>query len=650
MSLIRRSALKCMIRDPKTFFSIHKLFLLAAAPLVTYAFVIHGEFVYDDVAITVVENPALTGEASWLEVLSWDRPLREFTYMLDHALWGYNPVGYHLQNIAWHTANGFMVYLLFGLIGVPVSVAFWAALIFCVHPINVESVAWVSGRKELLCLFFELASCVCFIAALNDHQRLRMGAYAASLVALVLALLSKQVAASAPFFLVGAHVLSRRMNIERIQWKRLGLLISPHAAIVVLFVVFDFGLFSRLQQELAAGAYFDPGARDESYTVLSALLTPLATFGRSVWLSLVPIDLTIEHAFAPVQSLLDVRWVAGAAVFISVITLAVLAYKKRPAVSYGIVWFVFAWAPVSGVLPISYLIADRYLYVPCVGFSLLLAHLFVIERKKYNKRFVLLWVIAVLFAAQTVNRSLDWRSEVELWSSATASRPSHAPAWSALGSAYHRAGLDEQAFETWRRALELDPNQPQVWLNMGRAKSQRGEVEAAESHYRKALEVAPTYGAAYYNLAALIEKRGDNQQALQYFRQAAKYLTGKRNAERRQGLAHYHIARLLLRLGEPGAAQTHLIRAEALAPLYAPIYNLKGMLLGGAIDAARQAFEQAIELDPLYDEAYYNLGVLEWRLGNTHKARSHWKRATSANPNLKAAIDDVVQNTAKNWE
>ena len=639
-----------MIRDPKQFFSIHRLFPLAIAPLVLYAFVIRGEFVYDDVAITVVENPALTGEASWLDVLSWDRPLREFTYMLDHALWGYNPIGYHLQNIAWHTANALMVYLLFGLMGVPTATAFWAALIFCVHPINVESTAWISGRKEQLCLFFELVSCACFVTALHDHKSVYKRAYAASLIALVLALLSKQVAVAAPLLLLGGLVLSRRMSIEKIHWKRLAILLAPFFAIVILFVIFDFGLVARVQQELSAGVYFDPGARDASYTLMSAALTPMATFGRSLWLCVVPIDLTIEHAFAPVQSLFDYRWMLGGAVLFGSITLGVYAYKKRPLVSYGLFWFLISWAPVSGALPISYLIAVRYLYIPCVGFSLLLAHLLVVELKKYNKQLAIVWAVVILFSAQTMNRSLDWRSEILLWSSAVASRPNHAPAWAALGSAYHSARLENQAFETWERALSLNANLPQVWLNMGRAESQRGDADAAERNYRKALEAAPNYGAAYYNLAALIEKRGDNKQALEYFRLAAKHLTGKRNAERRQGLAHYNISRLLLRLGEPDASHTHLVRAEILAPLYAPIYNLKGMLLDRDANAARAAFQQAVELDPLYGEAYFNLGVLEWRLGNLHQADAHWKRAVNANPNLQPAIDEVKQDSPKNRE
>lgn len=640
-----------MNSETKDFFSIHRLFPLAVLPLLLYAFVLRGEFVYDDVAITVVENPALTGEASILEVLSWDRPLREFTYMLDHALWGYNPIGYHLQNIAWHTANVLMAYFLLGMLGVSTSTAFWAALIFCVHPINVESTAWISGRKEQLCLFFELASCASFVAALQDHQRIRRIAYAASVLTLVLALLSKQVAAAAPLLMMSALIAYRRIRLEKINWKRLAFAISPMFAIVIGFVLFDFGLLSRVQHELEVGAYFDPGARDVSFSFLSALLTPLATFGRSAWLCLVPLNLTIEHAFAPVQSLLDIRWLLGGAALAAAIAGCAFTYKRKPEISFALFWFMTAWAPTSGALPISYLIADRYLYIPCVGFSLLIAFSLTTLFQKIDRVPVLaLGVIAILFSAQTINRSLDWRNEITLWKSAVNSRPEHAPAWAVLGSAYNRKDITGLAFKSWERALNLDPNQPQVWLNMGRAESQRGDLDAAKRDYRKALEVAPHYGTAYYNLAALIEKQGDIPQALDYFRLAAKYLTGKRNAERRQGLALYQVARLLFSQGELEAANMHLARAEMLTPLYAPVYNLKGMILNNDPDAARAAFQQAIDLDPLYGEAYYNLGVLEWTQGNAHQANAYWNRAVNSNPSLQSAIDEIQKNSLKNRE
>lgn len=637
--------------ETKDFFSIHRLFPLAVLPLLLYSFILRGEFVYDDVAITVVENPALTGETSMLEVLSWDRPLREFTYMLDHALWGYNPIGYHLQNIAWHSANALMVYFLLGMMGVSTSTAFWAALIFCVHPINVESTAWISGRKEQLCLFFELVSCACFVAALQNHQRVHRIAYAASVLALVLALLSKQVAAAAPLLMAASFIAYRRIRLEKINWQRLALAIAPMFVIVIGFVLFDFGLFSRIQHELEVGSYFDPGARDVSYSFLSALLTPMATFGRSAWLCLVPLDLTIEHAYAPVQSLLDFRWMLGGAALAAAVAGCACAYKRRPEISFALFWFIAAWAPVSGALPISYLIADRYLYIPCVGFSLLIAlSLAKLFQKIERGPALALGVVAILFSAQTVNRSLDWRNEIALWKSAVDSRPEHAPAWAALGSAYHRKDINDLAFESWERALSLDPNQPQVWLNRGRAESQRGDVGAAERDYRKALEVAPHYGTAYYNLAALIEKKGDIPRALEYFRLAAKYLTGKRNAERRQGLALYQVARLLFRQGELEAANMHLSRAEMLTPLYAPLYNLKGMILNNDPDAARAAFQQAIDLDPLYGEAYYNLGVLEWTQGNAHQAESYWNRAVDSIPSLQSAIDAIKKNSPKNRE
>lgn len=633
-----------MIYVTQEFLSIHRLFALAVIPWLLYAVVIRGDFVYDDIAITVVENPALTGEVGPWEILAeWERPLREFTYMLDHAMWGYNPVGYHLQNIAWHFANGLLVYLLLGLIGFRVDHAFWAAMIFSAHPINVESVAWISGRKELLCLFFELSCAIAFIAAWHDRKAPQWGLYALSLLCLVLALLSKQVAVMTPFLAGGAYLMTRRMRLETVPWRQFLLALTPLFAIVIAFALFRYPLAERLESELSQGAFFDPGAREASYSALSAILTPFATFARSLWLSLVPLDLTIERAFEPVQSLTDWRWIPGFILFGASLATLWFGFKRYPPVAFAADWFIIAWAPVSGALPLTYLMADRYLYIPGIGFALAFAALAydaLRQLRSIHAPLIGLAILVAIFSARTIDRALDWRDELSLWSSAVEARPENPVSWSSLGNVYARTGLYAEAFDAWDRALELEPDQPQVWLNRGVANKQLGDLDAAEADYRKALELEPGYGVALFNLALLIEDRGDRETALEIMMQAADTLTGKRNAERRQGLAHYHIARLLYAKSEFHRAQAHIARAERLAPMHAPLHNLKGMMAGSGV-SARSAFVRAIELDPEYAEAYFNLGVWEWQHGQRDRAEALWRSALDFNPELSDAIERV---------
>ncbi|MFB3786841.1 MAG: tetratricopeptide repeat protein [bacterium] len=622
-------------------------------PLLAYAPALTGDFVYDDKAITVAENPALRGEVSWLEILlTWDRPLREFTYMLDHAVWGFQPLGYHLQNLAWHAANVYMLYFFLLFLGVNRTIGFITALLFTAHPINTEAVAWISGRKELICLFFELAACYGFVYAVSrtaTSTPLARLAHAGSLAALVLALLSKQVAVSLPFLMLVSGWLYFQTRRQPIPWRKLCKFLILPALITLAFLFYSYQIIERLDWVREEGTFYDPSARSAAYTPLSAVLTPCATLGHSVWLCLFPMDLTVEHAFSPVVTFWDSRWLLGAAAGVA---LTVLAWRTRgtaPEVLFGLVWMVVAWGPVSGLAPVSYLAADRYLYIPGAGFLLsavALGDLLFRRGGEFPAKLPLavVGIVAALFSIRTFDRCFDWRHEIALWQSAARARPGNPKVFFNLGNAYSGVNRMDEAFTSWNQTLALQPDYPQVWLNMGSAEEKRGDRAAAEKCYRKALEILPTYGTAHFNLGLLLEQQGRNEEALEHFTQAAEHLYGKRTAERWQGMAHYHIAHLLFLRGNKDLAAFHLARAEKLAPRYPPVYLLKGLLLQNNPAAARQEFLKALELEPRYSEAAFNVGVLEWQNGNRPLAEEYWKQAVEYDPGLAPQVEKVKKN------
>ncbi|MGC9327963.1 MAG: hypothetical protein ACP5I1_10045, partial [Candidatus Hinthialibacter sp.] len=262
-------------------------FWLIVIPAAVYANSLFGEFVYDDKELTIENNPALTGEAGVWDILQWDRPMREFTYMLDHAAWGFMPFGYHLQNVAWHIGNVLLFFALLKRLGFSPRLSFGSALLFSIHPVNTESVAWISGRKELLCLFFELSACLFFVRSL-DSKKIYSLLYAASLFCAALALLSKQVAVALPLFLGLCAWFYRRNQAEKIEWKKIALSLLFPVLIVIAFVLFRYPILEQLNFTRSEGTFYDPSARDVSYTLLSALLTPFATFLKTLWLCVWP--------------------------------------------------------------------------------------------------------------------------------------------------------------------------------------------------------------------------------------------------------------------------------------------------------------------------------------------------------------------------
>jgi tetratricopeptide (TPR) repeat protein len=636
-------------------YPLKEIVLLFFLPWIVYALSLNGDFVYDDVAITVVENPLLHGEISLTEVLlQWDRPLREITYLLDHALWGFQPIGYHLQNVLWHSANTVLIYFFLCFLGLPQPVFFLTALLFAVHPLSVESVAWISGRKELLCFFFEMAACFSFVYAVMSESKRRNVArllYFASIISVLLALLAKQVAVVLPLLLFLTCRFYAQMRNRSFCHSAIIKAILPHVLLTVFFTLFSFRLFEQLHIVENRGTFYDPASRDVAYSFLSACLTPFATALKSIWLCVWPMDLTVEHGFSPVVKMADPRWLGGLIMVVFLLIIAYKSYSKIPAIWFGLLWFALSWAPVSGAVPVGYLLAERYLYIPCFGFLVaftcgyfwLRNHL-EIRANGHRKKVlaysfpVFLATIGLFFSARTMMRTLDWRSEIALWESAKAARPANAKVRFNVGNAYRDAGRKEEAFEQWRNALELQPNYPQVWVTIGNAEKRRGQFAEAERGYREALALEPEYGLAHYNLAHLFAAQEKKELALQHYKLAAEYLYGKRSGNRWKGMAYYQIAKLLFERGEKELAWNYLIHAESLAPNHAPIYLLIGLLKQDQPDIARRAFQTAIELDANYSEAFYNLGVLEWQFGRQELAETYWSQALRLNPNLETGI------------
>lgn len=623
---------------------------LVLAPFFVYALTLQAGFVYDDISITVLKNPFLHGQVPAWEVLLWDRPLREFTYKLDHLIWGFNPLGYHLQNIMWHTANCWLVLVLLVTLGINKKTAFLTAMLFAVHPINTEAVAWVSGRKDLLCLCFELLACIWFLQAYQNQTMRWM--YFASVLAFVFALLSKQVAIVLPGLLCFCvwyyhiHQKAELPFLNILKW------ISPFVLITAGSLIFYFDIFTVLGIIEDRGTFYDPSAAEVQYSLLSAILTPFATFNESMRLLIFPGELIIDRDFFPVISIYDWRWMVGVFWLLLILYFSFKTIKSHPSMLFGVFWFLCTWAPLSGIAPIGYLMADRYLYIPNVGFCLLAGTFFYAANKKFIQKhnhspkkviLTLTSIIFILFTARTVVRTMDWQNELTLWQSALKEYPKKASIHFNLGNYYWDQDNLDGANRYWQQALELDPQYEEVWLNKGIAEKNAGKLSEAELSYRQALEINPQYGTAHYNLAMLLEDQNKIDEAVHHFQLASKTLFGKRNASQLQALACYHAARLLHHQENPQQALAYIKRGLVLSQHHAPSFVLYGMLMSDSPIIAKQAFLTAIELSPNYAAAHFNLGVLEWTQGNRTQAEQHWTIAVTLDEALQNQIDLLKQ-------
>ncbi|MFH1741419.1 MAG: tetratricopeptide repeat protein, partial [bacterium] len=520
--------------------------LLVLVCVVVYANGLQGGFVYDDVAVTITDNPFLSGLVGWKEVLTWDRPVREFTYLFDHALWGERPFGYHLQNLFWHVLNVLLIWRIQREMRIDPWHACLGALLFAVHPINTEAVTWISGRKELLCLFFELCAVWLFLRFLRTNVN-PFGYSLAVVLSLCLALFSKQVAVVLPLLLIAAAWTEG--GISPLPKRRILFLLSIVMLGTAFLALTSLRAVEVAREALQRGTYYDPSARH--LELEHPILTGFAVWWSAVRLLVIPYPLIVERTIDPVTSWADPRWILG--IMIVAASLAFLWSRKRRGTGqpFGIAWILITWLPTSGLLPATYLLADRYLYIPCAGFCIFAAYCFADlfhQRTTILRRAGVAVVTVVLagYALLTVGRNLDWADETALWESAALYESSNPKIQFNLGNAYYSEGLTERAEEEWKQALSLRPQYPEVHINLGTLYQKEGKWDLARFHYQEALKISPYYGIAEFNLASLYQETGNREEAIRMMRSAAAHIEGKRDTLRKKAAAYKELARLLM--------------------------------------------------------------------------------------------------------
>lgn len=622
-----------------------------------------GDFVYDDISITVLADPYVQGRISWLENLGRDRPLRAFTYAMDRVLWSMGnegpgaPWGYHLQNLFWHVLNVYLLVKIGTMLGVGRIPGTIAASVLAVHPMGSEAVAWISGRKDLLCLSFQLLSFYCLLKMIVEKQSGRKSIIwgSGAVLSLILALLSKQVAVMMPGLAVVWLWLGSRNGLTA-SVRRMGWMIGALSLTVLVMAILQLRVSDAIEMADAPG-FRDPGAVGVQRTWFNAVLTGSWVWGEVHRLLLLPWDPTLERRVIPVESLHDLRWLGGLLWTAAASGLCYTVRKQTGLVLAGYATIIIAWIPTSGVLPIAYLLADRYLYVPLVGYGLLAAGFWEagvlrwpssISRKRITA-FMLL--VIALMLMRTYVRCYDWRDDRTLLLRTIEQTGPTPRLIFGLGHAYQRQGEWDNAIEYFQQTLSMDPTYQEARLNLGFCYKKQGHIDRAEEMYRACLAYDPHYGTAHYNLALILEERGNIPEALDHYRRAAETLVSKAETELRQSKAWVQVARIQLNNTQHnpaalGEASRALHAALELDPASAEAWDYEGRrrILAQDIDGAVEAWERSLELDAARADVWYNLGLAQLQRGNRQAAEACLKRAQELNPRFKHAVQDRLGN------
>ena len=542
--------------------------LLAAG---VYLNALHNPFVLDDLR-TVTDNGSIVSSGDPWAVVRYDstRPLTNFSFALDRAVWGSSPFGFHLTNVALHVCN---VALLFALVSQlwsdvrrrarvaapalsDAAVATMAAVLFAVHPVLSGAVGYISARSDLLCTSFFLLA---FLALRRYVVVGGVTAFAAVWTHWIAALLAKETAAVLPLIVIAYGVLfAAEQKSDRSARSRLVRLARPLAAVMLVAALARLGLFLTLEHgELGLG--------------IAALDRVAASFVLYVQLALIPAGQSIFHDVDAGGSV----WPRLAAVaLVALLALAATLRRRAPLVVFGCWWFAVLIAPACllAAAKVDFAVAEHREYLPFAGVAMGIAAA-AAAAAGYTRHFASTRVLAPLAAAAivlvlagwTVLRNMVWSDPVALWEEATYRSPEHWLPHAALGAAWHRVDRHEQAAAAFRASVairpenevivanlavclaelgrtsdaraaiadleRLEPRSPYVPVGQGAVAAIGGQFDHARAEFTRALELDASNVLARQWLVALAESSSDRRQALEQCYQLQRLIPGRLSAD-----------------------------------------------------------------------------------------------------------------------
>jgi len=592
------------------------LALLAYLPSIQNGFVNWDdiEYVYENTRLFSLHFKSLRWMITSLEAHNW-HPFTWLSHAVDCALWGLNPRGHHSSNVLLHAFNTLLVYLLIIRMLLAKTgrntqlaakgtgqthifiVALMTALLFGLHPLHVESVAWISERKDLLCAFFSLlclSAYLSYVAA--DAGRQKATWFITSILLFLFALMSKPMAVTIPatLCLLDIYPLGRLTRFSgrplRILLEKAPFIVMSLGSAVITLIAQSDGAVRGLDQ-------FPMQVR-----VMNAFRALIFYLKQMLWPeSLVP--------FYPFPS--GLRWFstehALSAAAVATIFCICFWMVKRGRLLPGTVWayYVITLLPVIGIVQVGkQAAADRYTYLPSMGIFLLaglgVAWVYgkIIARKRSR---VLAGLLLAGIAAGLIGLGQKTLKQIQVWHSS----------------------------ETlWKHVISVFPHTvPIAHNNLGLDYSRQGRLDEALSHYQKAVMIDPGYVEAHSNLGILYHSQGKFNEALSCYAQALSIDPHYVEAENNRGLTYFA-------MGRHDQSLSSLNGALAINPDFAEAhYNLGHMHAAqGMLDDAIASYRQAVAIDPYYVEAHYNLGNAYFDKHLYDQSIAAYKKALEVNP------------------
>jgi protein O-mannosyl-transferase len=620
------------------------IMIIIGTVLVVYMPSINGSFIFDDEKF-LAENDEIRAADGlyrcWCtnETLEY-YPLSYSTFWLQWRMWGERPCGYHATNVILHAAESLLIWTVLRRLSIPG--AFLAALIFAVHPVNVESVAWIQQLRNLLAMLFFLLSTLWYLKFIN-RPRLRSAAessphlsslihrpssivswYCLSLTAFVLAMLGKGSTAVLPVLLLGI-----------IWW--LGALTRRDLPRILPFFAIAIALSG-------ANVWFQTKGTGEVFRDVGIVDRFLGA-GSVVWFylykAILPVDLSLAYQQWHIQTGNLLWWMP----LLAALAVTALFWEFRNGWSKPLL---FAWGffcagliPVMGFADVGFmqysLVADHYQHISLISVAALAAASWGIWRRQKERagRFpanaaAILAVCALTCVAY--RQSGTYRNAIALYGATLEKNPECWMAHNNLGIALERAGQKQEAIMHFQRSMLINPSYAKAYYNLGLAIGREGRLDEGIEDLRQALHYDPNDCENYNGLGVLLAEKGLIQEAIEAYQRAVRLKPN--NAD-----VHSNLANAYASAGDNQQAVEQYKKAIGINPELPDAHNSLGLLLSlnGRPQEAIGYFSTALRLKPGYPEAQNNLGTVLAQLGRVYEAAERYKEALRLKPDYAEA-------------
>jgi tetratricopeptide (TPR) repeat protein len=565
-------------------------------------------------------------------------PLTWMTLGLDYLLWGMQPRGYHLTSLLLHAANAVVFYF------VAIRILGWAwpgpgdpgrrrlavaaacaALLFALHPLRVESVAWATERRDVLSGLFYLLTILVYLRAYERGERGR-GWYWGAVGLSACALLSKSMAVSLPVVLLILDVYPlRRLGGTRGWWsepaRRVYLEKIPFMVLALAASALAFLALARLHNMWPL----------DHLSVAGRLAVSAYGLSFYLWKTVAPFNLSPLYALPANVNPWAPAFLLSYGVVLALTALVSALRRRLPGLPAAWLAYVVILLPVLGVFQNGpQIAADRYTYLAGLGWAIwagggLLSCWPRLPSLLTGAAVCVLLGLGVL----TWTQVHVWHDSERLWSHALAIDPNSPLSEYNLADAFSRQGKPGEAIEHYRQALRIQPGYAEAHYNLGVTLAQQGKLAEAIEHYREALKIRPGYAWALNNWGHALARQGRPAEAIERYRQALKILPDYAEALNNWGV-------LLAQQGRPAEAIEHYRRALALTPNLADAHYNWGAALAqqGRLVEAIEHNRQALQIEPHFAEAHYNWGVLLAQQGRPAEAIEHYRWALAIRPDF----------------